>query len=58
MAKVEKGTRKGMTLNEKIDELYRQFNTTRSLMKKRELYRAIKRAEAKRRKEKLKQEFK
>lgn len=42
-----------MTLN-KIDELYRQFNSCKSPKKKRDLYKAIKRAEGKRRKEKLK----
>ena len=41
-------------MTNKIDELYRQFNSCKSLKKKRDLYKAIKRAEAKRRKEKLK----
>lgn len=41
-----------MELQEKIDEMYRQYRTTKSAIKKKELYKAIKRAEGKRRKEK------
>lgn len=42
------------TKQEHIDEMYRQFNTTKCKITKKELYKAIKRAEGKRRKEKLK----
>ena len=38
----------------KIDEMYRQFNTTNCKKTKKELFKAIKRAEGKRRKEKIK----
>lgn len=41
-------------MTNKIDELYRQFNSCKSPKKKRDLYKAIKRLEGKRRKEKLK----
>lgn len=43
-----------MNLNDKITELYRQYNTCHSPRKKKELYKAIKRAEGQRRKEKIK----
>lgn len=39
---------------EKLNELYRQYESTRSAKKRRDLYKAIKRTEAKRRKEKIK----
>lgn len=42
------------TKQEHIDEMYRQYNTTKCKKTKKELYKAIKRAEAKRREEKLK----
>lgn len=41
---------------EHIDEMYRQYNTTKCKKTKKELYKAIKRAEGKRRKEKLDKE--
>lgn len=41
-------------MREKIDELYRQYDTCKSKYKKKDLYKAIKRAEGKRRKEKMK----
>ena len=41
-------------MQEKINELYRQYNTCKSKYKKKDLYKAIKRAEGKRRKEKIK----
>lgn len=40
-----------MTINDKITELYRQYNCCKNPIKKKELYKAIKRAEGKRRKE-------
>lgn len=43
-----------MVIQNKIDEMYRQYNTTKCRKTKKELYKAIKRAEGKRRKEKLK----
>lgn len=42
-----------MTTQQKIDEMYRQYKTTRNHQTKKELYKAIKRAEGKRRKEKI-----
>lgn len=38
-----------MTLQQKIDEMYRQYMTTKSDMKRKELMRAIRRAENERR---------
>lgn len=43
-----------MTLQETIDELYRQLKTAKSKYKKKDLYKGIKRLEGKRRKEKCK----
>lgn len=43
-----------MVIQHKIDEMYRQYNTTKCKKTKKELYKAIKREEGKRRKEKLK----
>ena len=40
--------------NDKITNLYNQYNSTSSAKSKRDLYKAIKRLEGKRRKEKLK----
>lgn len=52
MAESKKGCGKIMT--DKLTELYRQYNSTSSPKSKKDLYKAIKRAEGKRRKEKLK----
>lgn len=41
-------------MNEHIEMLYKQYNSTKSHKAKKDLYKAIKRAEGKRRKEKLK----
>ena len=41
-------------MNGKIDELYRQYESTKNKRTKKQLYKAIKRAEGLRRKEKLK----
>ena len=45
-----------MTTEERIDEMNRQYLTTRSLKKRRDLKKGIERAERKRRKEKLERE--
>lgn len=45
-----------MTLQEKIDMMYKQYRSTRSWKTKKELYKAIKRAEGKRREDRLKKE--
>lgn len=45
-----------MTNQEKINMMYKQYKSTKSWKTKKELYKAIKRAEGQRRKEKLKQE--
>lgn len=45
-----------MTTEERIDEMNRQYLTTRSLKKRRDLKKGIERAERKRRKEKLEKE--
>ncbi len=45
-----------MTTKERIDEMNRQYLTTRSLKKRRDLKKGIERAERKRRIEKLKRE--
>lgn len=44
-----------MTLQERIDEMYRQLDTTKSQKKIRDLKKGIERAERKRRKEKWKE---
>ena len=41
-------------MQHKIDKLYRQYDSCKSKYKKKDLYKGIKRAEGKRRKEKLK----
>lgn len=41
-------------MTDKITELYRQYNSTKSHKAKKDLYKVIKRAEGRRRKEKLK----
>lgn len=46
-----------MTTQEKIDEIIRQLATTKSKQKQKELYKALRRAEGQRRKEKLEKEF-
>lgn len=45
-----------MTTEERIDEMNRQYLTTRSLKKKRDLKKGIEKAERKRRREKLERE--
>ena len=44
-----------MQLEDKIQELYIQYQRTHNPIKKKELYKAIKRAEGRRRKEKVKE---
>ncbi len=41
-------------MSDKLTELYRQYNSTSSPKAKKDLYKAIKRLEGKRRKEKMK----
>ena len=48
--------KKNMNLNDKITELYKQYSLCTSPKKKKDLYKAIKRAEGQRRKEKLEKE--
>ena len=43
-------------LNEKIERLYQQYRSTRSTRMRKDLYKAIKKAEGKRRKQKLDKE--
>lgn len=43
-------------MTDKLTELYKQYNSTSSPKSKKDLYKAIKRAEGKRRKEKLEKE--
>ena len=45
-----------MNINDKITVMYKQYNSTKSHKHKKELYKAIKRYEGKRRKEKLEKE--
>lgn len=45
-----------MNINDKIDMMYKQYYSTKRWKTKKELYKAIKRAEGKRRKDKLKAE--
>ena len=45
-----------MTIQEKITMMYKQYTSTKSHKHKKELYKAIKRCEGKRRKEKLEKE--
>lgn len=45
-----------MNINDKITELYKQYSLCTSPKKKKDLYKAIKRAEGQRRKEKLEKE--
>ena len=45
-----------MTLQEKIDKLIKEYNETSSPKRKRDLYKAIRRCEARRRRQKLEKE--